>query len=154
MAHPHNANGDDYFGVTERTPLVGGRASNNATPTSRRRPRLHLRGTSIASIADSIKLPKAHSPGTIVKILAAIIFFASGSGALQQMAATRIFEDVFCRQYYAGKMEFPLGEPIDEKLCKEDDIQTNLAYLFAVSMSIDAIVGCASALPWGAAADR
>ncbi|KXJ90296.1 major facilitator superfamily transporter [Microdochium bolleyi] len=156
MAHPHNADGDDYFGATERTPLVGSTANDNNGPRTprQRRPFMHLRGTSIASIAESIKIPKAHSPRTIITLLAIIIFFAAGSGALQQMAATRIFEDIFCRQYYADKTEIQLGDPIDEKLCKEDDIQSNLAYLFAVSMSIDAIVGCVSALPWGAAADR
>ncbi|KAH7029234.1 major facilitator superfamily transporter [Microdochium trichocladiopsis] len=158
MAHPHDHDhdGDDYFGATERTPLVGNASSaaNNTPPASRRRPLAHLRGASIASIASSLKVPTAHKPSTIILILAANIFFAASSGALQQMAATRIFEDVFCRQYYADKTEFQLGDPIDERMCKEDEIQSRLAFLFAVSISIDAIVGCLSALPWGAAADR
>jgi len=115
---------------------------------------MHVRGASIASIAASIKVPKAHDPNTIIVILAVIILCASGSGALQQMATTRVFEDIFCRQYYADKTEIQLGDPIDEMLCKEDEIQSRLSYLLAVASSVDAIVGCICALSWGAAADR
>lgn len=116
---------------------------------------MHVRGASIASIAASINVPMVHDPNTIIVILAAIILCAAGSGALQQMATTRVFEDIFCRQYYADKTEIKLGEgPIDEMLCKEDEIQSRLSYLLAVASSVDAIVGCICALSWGAAADR
>jgi hypothetical protein len=66
---------------------------------------------------------------------------------------TRIFEDIICRKYY-DQIRSRGDEPIDEAMCKVDAIQSELAYLFAITASLNALFSVISALPWGIAADR
>ena len=65
-------------------------------------------------------------------------FFAT-SGGLSAAPVTRILEDNLCRQYYDGIRQ--AGSPIDEKLCKVDEIQSKLAYLNGLLSTFEAIVG-------------
>ncbi|RWA11541.1 hypothetical protein EKO27_g3586 [Xylaria grammica] len=97
-------------------------------------------------------VPKAQKPGTIVFILCVVIFIGSASSGFQNMPMTRIFEDILCRQYY-DRIHSHEG-PIDEDMCKVDAIQSKLAYLFAITSSLNAGVSVLAALPWGIAADK
>ena len=139
---------DDGVVADETTPLVAGPLKATGT-TSILQPR---RG-SVASLPSGHDfVPKAQKPSTIVWILIAGIFFGSAAGGLVVIPEMRIFEDIICHQYY--DMANRLTEPIKEELCKIDQIQSRLAYLFAINESITAAVGCLAALPWGIAADK
>lgn len=136
--------------ATERTPLVAD-AHHQDQPTAR--PGARPRASSIASFAAAVpKVPTVHDPQAIVLIICTIIGVVSMAGGFQAIAATRIFEDILCRKYYQGTLN--LEEPIDEDLCKVDAIQSELAYLFAVSISITGLASALMAIPWGIAADR
>lgn len=99
-----------------------------------------------------INIPVAREPNTIVAILCALVFIVSSSGGFFSIPMTRLFEDRFCREYY-GSVHSD-NEPIDEDMCKVDVIQSRLAYMFAVDASIEAVMGCLVAMPWGLVADR
>jgi hypothetical protein len=62
-----------------------------------------------------------------------------------------LIEDILCHHYYDVKSS---GQPIEERLCKEDAIQKQLAYILAIQTSLFAIVGFVAAFPWGLAADK
>ncbi|RFU29458.1 hypothetical protein B7463_g6868, partial [Scytalidium lignicola] len=61
---------------------------------------------------------------------------------------TRILEDIICRRYY------DLPHEIDEKLCKIDVIQSQLAYINGTLSTLEAAVGLFFAFPYGILADR
>lgn len=65
---------------------------------------------------------------------------------------TNIFEAILCRRFY----EFPptATRPLESDSCKLDAIQADLAYLFAINGSLDAVIGAISAIPWGFTSDR
>lgn len=134
--------------MTESTPLIA--SVGNTVDETTRRPQ-HRKSTSVASFA-SLPIPQARKPSTVVWIVCVIIFVVAGSGGFMVIPLTRVFEDIFCRQYY-GVPQI-LGEPIDESQCKADEIQSKLAYLFAINNSLTAGVGCLAAMPWGIAADK
>lgn len=63
--------------------------------------------------------------------------------------ATRLAEDIFCRRHY-GRVD---RDPISEELCKADEIQSSVAWIFGLSMALGTIVGLLVAIPYGAWAD-
>ncbi|KAI1371269.1 MFS general substrate transporter [Hypoxylon crocopeplum] len=145
---------DDEITATERTPLVGASGASDPpeTPTSAWKPG-HSRSSTLASIASaSIAVPRAYKPGAVVGLFFVIVIVASVAGAFQHIPMTRIFEDILCHEYYDKTAS--LDEPIDETLCKEDEIQSKLAYLFAVLEASNAAISCLVALLWGIVADR
>ncbi|CAJ2500450.1 Uu.00g033030.m01.CDS01 [Anthostomella pinea] len=131
---------DSGFEHTEASPLLQDHP---------RRP-AHRTGLSVASIASIAKLPKAHRSNTIVNLLCLIIFIATSAGGFVAIPYTRLVEDVLCHQYY----DVESMQPIDENLCKENTIQSKLAFIIAIGGAIDAIVGFLAAFPWGLVADR
>ncbi|XDG08372.1 hypothetical protein ABKA04_007987 [Annulohypoxylon sp. FPYF3050] len=126
---------------TESSPLL--------TNTQPRRPP-HRSRLSVASIA-SVHVPKVHNGWTIVNFLCAIALLASSASGFINIPVTRIVEDVVCRQYHGVQ---GAGSPIDEKQCKDDSIQSKVAFIMALSSSFDSAVGFLAAFPWGLAADR
>ncbi|KAI3324497.1 major facilitator superfamily transporter [Xylariaceae sp. AK1471] len=135
---------DSLDEAPERAPLL---------PNAPRRPQ-HRSRFSVASITSSIAnvhVPKAHTNHAIINILCVIIFTASCSAGFIDLPLTRLIEDILCHHYYDVKSS---DQPIDERLCKEDVIQKQLAYIIAVQTSLYAIVGIIAALPWGLAADK
>ncbi|KAI0441241.1 major facilitator superfamily domain-containing protein [Xylaria telfairii] len=133
---------------TEQTPLISDVSATSSSRTKRPGPR--ERSSFIASLASAV--PKLRSPRSVVALLCIIIFVSSSSGGFLNMSATRIFEDILCRQYY-GQIRSH-DEPIDEGMCKVEAIQSKLAYLFAIQSSLNAGVSVLAALPWGIAADK
>jgi hypothetical protein len=143
--------------AAERTPLLdhrgepgSSRSTTTTTTTPARRP-WRRRTISIASIA-SVNVPKAHHPSTIVAIMLVLVAVASSAGGFFSIAMTRILEDRFCEEYYSSIRSN--AEPIDEDMCKVDVVQSRLAYLLAISTSLEAALGCLLAMPWGFIADR
>ncbi|KAI0395036.1 major facilitator superfamily transporter [Xylariaceae sp. FL0594] len=99
-------------------------------------------------------LPTAPKSHAVANLLCLVILVAASAAGFTYIPLTRLVEDAFCRQYYGSHAgEIPDG-PIDERLCKDRHIQTQVAFVFAVSGALDAVVGFLAALPWGMAADR
>ncbi|KAI1421218.1 major facilitator superfamily domain-containing protein [Xylaria sp. FL1777] len=140
---------DGIADITEQTPLIPeARATSDETHANA--PGRRGRASRLAWLARGV--PKAQKPGTIVFILCVVILVGSGAGGFQNMAMTRIFENILCRRYY--DQIHSDDEPIDEDLCKVDAIQSQLAYLMAIMSSLNAGVSVLAALPWGIAADK
>ncbi|KAI8242176.1 Efflux pump ustT [Colletotrichum sp. SAR 10_99] len=129
---------------TESTPLI-------AADGSPRRPGAGRgRADSLIRAANTIHVPKVHNPNVIVGIFCAIILLGSAAGGLWTIPTTRKVEDIVCRHYY----DVLSNENIDESLCKEDAIQSKVAYIFAVYSALQASIGAICAFPWGIVADR
>jgi hypothetical protein len=79
------------------------------------------------------------SPSAIVALVALIIFCMTLSGTMSLIPMGRLIEDAICRRYYGS------AEPVDEKLCKVDQVQTELAWLGGLYVVIDSAIGMASA---------
>ncbi|KAI1757592.1 major facilitator superfamily domain-containing protein [Xylaria castorea] len=139
---------DDVAESTEETPLLSEVTATSSSHANRPRPR--GRSSSIASLASAV--PKLRSSRSVIILLCIVIFVGSSASGFQNMSMTRIFEDILCRQYYDQIRSH--DEPIDERICKVDAIQSKLAYLFAIQNSIIAGVSVLAALPWGIAADK
>ncbi|KAI0024025.1 major facilitator superfamily domain-containing protein [Xylariomycetidae sp. FL0641] len=148
MATRVNHRDEENSEVTEYTPLVG-KSSHGSRPgssSSRRR-------GSIASIGSAIvSAPQLRSPNTIVNALCLGVFIACAAGPFQTIPMTRIYEDILCSEYYDRLRS--RGRSIDEDMCKVDDIQSKLAYLFATWSALNAGISIAATLPWGIMADR
>jgi MFS transporter, PCFT/HCP family, solute carrier family 46 (folate transporter), member 1 len=76
-------------------------------------------------------------PRTIALLLSLLIFMLCVATSLMLVPTTRILEDAICHKHYdvAGTAE------IDEKLCKKDEIQSQLAYLNGIISMLEAIFG-------------
>nr|XP_036581546.1 major facilitator superfamily transporter [Colletotrichum truncatum]KAF6789897.1 major facilitator superfamily transporter [Colletotrichum truncatum] len=127
---------------TESTPLFAEQSRRPGTGRSRT--------DSLLRAAGNIHVPKVHNPDVIVSIFCAIVLVGSAGGGLWVIPATRKVEDIVCRHYY----DVLSNENIDESLCKEDAIQSKVAYIFAVYGALQASIGAACAFPWGIVADR
>lgn len=78
------------------------------------------------------------SPKAIIGLVSLIIFFLTLSGTMALIPLGRLIEDAVCRKYYGS------SDPVDEKLCKVDDVQTELAWLGGLYVVIDSAVGTSS----------
>ncbi|KAK3368787.1 major facilitator superfamily domain-containing protein [Podospora didyma] len=97
---------------------------------------------------------QAKNPHTVVLILAIISFFVCSASAMVNMALTRLIEDNLCHRFYdrnEGTSRSYL--PIDEKDCKFDKLQSDLAYLLGATSTIEAIFCLVFAFPYGILAD-
>jgi hypothetical protein len=93
---------------------------------------------------------QAQKRSTIVLLLAVLMFTLTTSGMLILIPIFRLMEDAICHGHYGR----PMAEPIDERLCKVEAVQKELAYLGGASAMIHSIVGVVSVLPYGVFADR
>lgn len=150
---------DDENAVTERTPLVGtsGISTIQGTPTLASSPAWkpgRSRSTTLTSSISSTEntVSWMHNPNLIPSLCYLIVLVGSLAGGFQQIPMTRIYEDILCHEYYSQSPTS--GEPIDEVLCKENVIQSELAYLFAFLEALNSGIGCLVALLWGIVADR
>jgi hypothetical protein len=87
---------------------------------------------------------------TIIALLALLMFIMVMSGMLILIPIFRLMEDAICHIHY----DKPRSEPIEERLCKVDGVQKELAYLGGISAMINSIVGLIATLPYGVLADR
>ncbi|KAK3988824.1 general substrate transporter [Cladorrhinum sp. PSN332] len=88
--------------------------------------------------------------GKIIFLLATLMFLITTSGMMFLIPIFRLVEDAFCHVYY----EKDPSEPIEERLCKVDGVQKQLAYLGGLGAMINSVVGMAAALPYGVLADK
>ncbi|KAK3939655.1 major facilitator superfamily domain-containing protein [Diplogelasinospora grovesii] len=109
-----------------------------------------------------IQLPKLRTATGSPKernatITLALVYLAAtlGSSSLGvfSIPATRILEDILCRQHYSGAGDSS-DVPIDERLCKVDAIQSRLAFIFAYYFTVRSVVSVLATLPWSIVADR
>jgi PCFT/HCP family folate transporter-like MFS transporter 1/3 len=96
------------------------------------------------SSAPELTTARPTHPIRTVWLMSLLILFLAGSGSLLSVPQTRLVEDVLCRQYYQDA--YGPSEPIDEHLCKNAAIQSELAYIMGFSDTVDAITGT---LFWG-----
>lgn len=82
---------------------------------------------------------RVEKPRQIVVTLAIVILILACGGALMVVPQTRILEDILCHQFYGDVAG--LGGEIDENLCKNDSIQSKLAYLNGILTTMEAVVG-------------
>ncbi|KAJ4405922.1 hypothetical protein N0V82_010222 [Gnomoniopsis sp. IMI 355080] len=125
-------------------------SSDEASPLLGSRPG-HRRFASVASLK-SIHVPQAHEKSTIINLICLAILLASGAGGFTQIPQARLIENVLCHEYYDRAQS--LDVPIDEKLCKVESIQGDLAYIIAITSALSAGVGLVATFPWSLVADR
>jgi hypothetical protein len=80
---------------------------------------------------------QVQQPRTIALLLSLLILILSTASSLMIVPTTRILEDAICRKHYG--VEGQAG--IDEKLCKKDEIQSQLAYLNGIVSMLEAVFG-------------
>jgi PCFT/HCP family folate transporter-like MFS transporter 1/3 len=76
-------------------------------------------------------------PRTIAILLSLLIFILCIAASLLTVPTTRILEDALCHIHY----DVEGTADIDEKLCKDDAIQSQLAYLNGLVSMLEAVVG-------------
>ncbi|RYP16574.1 hypothetical protein DL765_005035 [Monosporascus sp. GIB2] len=136
-------------GAGETSPLLG-----SATRPRRPSYRATLSAASLESLT-SIHVPKVHKGSTIVGLLCIIVFVTTCSNGFVETPLTRIIEDILCQRYYSSHDSHPPGgDQIDEKLCKENIIQTDLQDIVSIMTMLSSIAAFFAAFPWGLAADR
>jgi MFS family permease len=93
----------------------------------------------------------------IFTILIIAIFALSTGDQLQAPAQTRIFESIYCRQYYnehdPSLIGSDGGDGVAEEYCKNHVIQGEVAMLRGWQTTIEAFVMLLVSVPWGYAAD-
>jgi hypothetical protein len=93
---------------------------------------------------------QAQKRTTVVVLLAVLMFAVVTSGMLFMIPIFRLMEDAVCHLHY----DKPASEPIEERLCKVDGVQKELAFLGGVGAMINSLVGLVATLPYGVLADR
>ncbi|VUC27397.1 unnamed protein product [Clonostachys rosea] len=125
---------------TERSPLLGQRSHSPSTSIR------------LSDAAHALLSPEAKRQNLIIFILSILLFFTCWTNGFTSIPLLRVLEDRICHEYYDMSMS-PL-EPIDESLCKEEWIQSRMAFILSINSAIGALSGFLAAFPWGAAADR
>ncbi len=87
---------------------------------------------------------------SVIALLAVLMFAITTSGMLILIPIFRLVEDAICHVHY----DKPLAEPIEERLCKVEGVQKELALLGGVSAVLNSVVGLVATLPYGVLADR
>ncbi|KAL2170673.1 hypothetical protein VTG60DRAFT_4515 [Thermothelomyces hinnuleus] len=93
---------------------------------------------------------RAQKRTTILGLLAVLTFVVTTSGMLFLVPIFRLMEDAVCHLHY-GK---PKSEPVEERLCKVDAVQKELAFLGGIGAMINSVIGLIATLPYGVLADR
>ncbi|KAI1129768.1 MFS general substrate transporter [Nemania abortiva] len=92
----------------------------------------------------------ATTPRAVSSVTCIALFLWVLSGTIVMVPAARLVEDIFCRRHY-GRVD---SDPIDERLCKADDIQASMAWVFGLSLALGTVVGLVVVVPYGVLADR
>ena len=88
----------------------------------------------------------------IVLVMCLLVLCFATVATISAAPEMRILEDNICRQYYRDAQQN--DAPIDEDLCKQDEIQSKLAYLVGYLTTFEAVIGLAVAFPYGIMADK
>ncbi|VUC35726.1 unnamed protein product [Clonostachys rosea] len=88
----------------------------------------------------------------------ALSFVADLGGSMIDTPEVRLLEMAVCRDYYLEHDPSVIGPPpgsyVDEKLCKVNKIQAELAYLRAIKSLLMTVPGLLLTIPYGHLADR
>ncbi|KAI0109611.1 major facilitator superfamily domain-containing protein [Nemania sp. FL0031] len=88
----------------------------------------------------------------------ALSFVADLGGSLVDTPEVRLLEMAVCRDYYLSHDPSVIGPPplsyVDEKLCKVNEIQVDLAYIRAMKSLLMTVPGLLLTIPYGRLADR
>lgn len=101
-------------------------------------------------LARRLQSLQARKPAAIVLLLAVLMFAIAVSAMLIMVPMFRLMEDAICHVHY----DMDRAESIEERLCKVDPVQKQLAYLGGWAAMINSLVGLVAALPYGVLADR
>ncbi|KAK0609971.1 major facilitator superfamily domain-containing protein [Bombardia bombarda] len=93
---------------------------------------------------------QARRPATIIALLAIVLFAVITSAMMIMIPMFRLMEDALCHVYYHKDP----SEHIDERECKVDSVQSELAFLGGWGALISSLVSMVAALPYGVLADR
>ena len=93
---------------------------------------------------------QAQKRNTIVALLTLLMFIVTTSGMLILVPIFRLVEDAVCHLHY----DKAKSEPIEERLCKVDPVQKELAFLGGIAAMVNTVVGLIATLPYGVLADR
>ncbi|CAK7215814.1 hypothetical protein SBRCBS47491_002611 [Sporothrix bragantina] len=127
---------------------------------------------------------QAKKPGTVVFLVALILFFLIFAATLALVPMMRLIEDAICRRYYGLDYGPPSSDngnynsnnnntttfnthlqfiendqavssnSTDERMCKVDAVQAELAWLGGVVSVTEAIFGLLASFPWALLSDR
>lgn len=141
--------------ATEHTPLLPGAlwdADHARRPRRQQQQQHGKKATAVTPLPDAVHVPRTYDGNTIVNLISAILLTSCSAAGFATIPMTRLVENAICHRYYNLMQSF--DEPIDERQCKVDAIQSDVAFIFATLTTCEAIVGFLAAFPWGAAADR
>ncbi|KAK4249186.1 general substrate transporter [Corynascus novoguineensis] len=93
---------------------------------------------------------QAQKRNAIVALLTLLMFVVTTSGMLILVPIFRLVEDAVCHLHY----DKAKSEPIEERLCKVDPVQKELAFLGGIAAMVNTVVGLIATLPYGVLADR
>lgn len=86
---------------------------------------------------DDPDVPTPRLRGRRFTVLLTVCVFAIGLGdAMTGLPALRILEDIICRRHMAGTV----GN-VDESLCKDKEVQGEVAYIMAMLAMFDVVPG-------------
>ncbi|EPE06190.1 general substrate transporter [Ophiostoma piceae UAMH 11346] len=127
---------------------------------------------------------QAKQPGTVIALCAVLLFLLIASACLALVPMMRLVEDAICRKHYGfgfgashGHVNATLpggnqtshvdtgrqfidndsglgGSGPDERLCKVDAVQAELAWLTGIFSVTESIFGLFAAFPWALLSDR
>jgi hypothetical protein len=89
-------------------------------------------------------IPKAHSPGVVVGLMSMVVFVIMFGAFLILVPLNRILEDIICHHFYdniKGEGHIGLSGKIDEKYCKGNEVQGELATILGVQDMVESIPG-------------
>ncbi|KHN96400.1 Major facilitator superfamily domain, general substrate transporter [Metarhizium album ARSEF 1941] len=108
---------------------------------------------------DEATQTKRDKTGAVVVVVRLLLYttFLDLSFWLMEPAQTRIFERIYCREYYLEHEPSLIGSDgrrgVDEKWCKVSWVQAEVAFLKGWQLTLDSIGMLAFSIPWGYAAD-
>ncbi|KAJ6070454.1 hypothetical protein N7467_011773 [Penicillium canescens] len=113
----------------------------------------HDRENEIAPLLEPSFTPSpVQKPRLATFLLSLCIFFLSGGSAMIQVPLTQLMEDNLCDQYL--RETGWQGPFTDRAICKDDGIQSKLAYLNALLGVIESVTSLIVAFPYSALADK
>lgn len=97
--------------------------------------------------------PKTKSSRSIVLFITLTFFLLNMGGGLILIPQQRLVEDVLCREYWRGRgrgNQTSIGplDSIEEKYCKADEIQSELAYILGIQATLEFLPGTLPHYVW------
>ncbi|KAF2839659.1 major facilitator superfamily MFS-1, partial [Patellaria atrata CBS 101060] len=89
-------------------------------------------------------------------LLMVIVVTVVAGGQLVDPAMTRVFESIYCKQYYEKHDPSKIGRngQVSEEYCKISKVQGNVALLQGWQLTFDSIGSLIFSIPWGWFADK